>query len=198
MQTNVFEFLERVTVCQKHKKSILYTRCFTEACNKRRGPEPGQHISKEASQWWQAVDDSVSDLTGPWIEPQTSSSSIVMSSTSTFTSPHINIYTPHISVESINAKRHYVLVFVFKLSMTSSFLLRNKPETSNTESMREFISPTSEIVELNLAIISFFVWTKNFLKSSKKSLLSNFMSYSDLALTYCMRFIHMQSGFPMN
>ena len=38
-----------------------------------RGLSPGQHSSAEISRRWRAVGDTVFDLTGPEIEPQTSS-----------------------------------------------------------------------------------------------------------------------------
>ena len=36
-----------------------------------RGLTPGQHSSKETSQQWRAVGDTVSNSTGPGIEPET-------------------------------------------------------------------------------------------------------------------------------
>ena len=59
--------------CKSKKSNLPYTRGITP---KRvtsggihlRGLAPGQHSSKETSQWWRAVGDTVSDLTGQRIE----------------------------------------------------------------------------------------------------------------------------------
>ena len=54
---------------------FLYTFRITQACNKLAGPisaslRPGNTASfEEMSQRWQAVDNSVFDLTGPRFEP---------------------------------------------------------------------------------------------------------------------------------
>ena len=52
----------------------LYSRYYAEACNKWWGhlrlSAPGQHSSEESSQRWRAYDATVSNLTGPGIEPQ--------------------------------------------------------------------------------------------------------------------------------
>ena len=61
-----------------NKKIIpsLYSQHYVEASSKWwarfQSFTPGQHNSKETSQRWQIVGATVSDLTGPGIEPQTS------------------------------------------------------------------------------------------------------------------------------
>ena len=61
-----------------HQKSNLHYTCgitpnhLTTGGAHLRGLAPGQHSSKETSQQWRAVGYTVSDLTGPVIEPQTS------------------------------------------------------------------------------------------------------------------------------
>ena len=60
----------------KQIKPSLCSRYHAEACIEWRGPSPQfssrQHSSAEGtSQWWRVVGDSVSDSTGPVIEPQT-------------------------------------------------------------------------------------------------------------------------------
>ena len=58
----------------------LYSLDYAEACNELAGPisvslRPGNTAPfEEMSQWWRAVDNTVSDLTGPRFEAQTSRS----------------------------------------------------------------------------------------------------------------------------
>ena len=60
----------------ENTKPSLYSRHYSEACNEwqdpSRGLEPGQHSFEETSQRWRAVGYTLSDLTGPGIEPRTS------------------------------------------------------------------------------------------------------------------------------
>ena len=55
-------------------KSSLYSWYYAEACNEAhlRVLAPEQRSSEETSQRWQAFGDTVSDLSGPGIEPATS------------------------------------------------------------------------------------------------------------------------------
>ena len=57
-------------------KSSLYPRYHAEVCNEWRAHlrslASGQHSSEETSQRWRAIGDTMSDLTGSGIEPQTS------------------------------------------------------------------------------------------------------------------------------
>ena len=60
----------------KIKSNLHYTRGITPKHVTSggvhfRGLAPGQHSSEKTSQWWQAIGDTVFDLTGPGIEPQT-------------------------------------------------------------------------------------------------------------------------------
>ena len=65
-----------VYISSKKIKSSLYLRYYAEACYEwwvhLRGIAPGEHsCSEETSQRWRAVGDTVPDLSGPGIEPQT-------------------------------------------------------------------------------------------------------------------------------
>ena len=79
-----------LTFCFKFSKSNLYDNCVItpEACNENHlcGIAPGQHSCEETSQWWWAISDTVTDLTGQEIEPQTScTNSDVLTTTPKFT-----------------------------------------------------------------------------------------------------------------
>ena len=54
-----------------HYTRGITTKRVTNAGVHLRGLAPGQHSSEETSQWWRAVGDTESGLTGPGIEPQT-------------------------------------------------------------------------------------------------------------------------------
>ena len=66
----------RVSLTLNQIKSSLYSRYYAKARNEWRSPSsqlaPEQHRFEEMSQQWQAVGDSVSDLTDSGVEPQTS------------------------------------------------------------------------------------------------------------------------------
>ena len=94
MQTHPTRF-DIHTEGQKIKSNVHYTRGITPKRVTSGGAHlcglaPGLHSSEETSQRWRAVGDTVADLTGPRIEPQTSRSESVRLATELTSGCHTN------------------------------------------------------------------------------------------------------------
>ena len=77
---NYFKFHHTSQTFQEQSNLLLYSQYYAETCNDLAGPisaplPPGNTVSlEEMSQRWQAIDNTVSDLTGPRFEPHASRS----------------------------------------------------------------------------------------------------------------------------